>query len=328
MTFIRVAHLVDDTTAGGVMRVVDHMMTAPRLTRLAQHRLLQVDRNQLSAGHVEADVIISHLAINWRIVPLLASLRALHPKARLIHIEHSYTESFTALNVEYKRRFGVLLKLSYAMFHAVVAVSAAQGKWLKDKGLVRPAALHIIPSCVDLSAFRELAPATGTVKTIGAVGRLEPQKGFDILIRAFRNISNPDLALYIYGQGAQEKFLRTLAAGDSRIHFKGFAADPVAAMSGLDAVMMPSRWEAYGLVAIETLAAGRRLLVNDVDGLKDHLFQGAQLVDGPIIKAWQTALEELVLAPPQERAFGKAYNYEREFSDSWNKLCLSFGAAA
>lgn len=323
MTVIRVTHLVDDTTAGGVMRVVGHIMTTPDLTRETDHSLLEVKRNRLCIGRVEADVIVSHLAISWRLLPLLAALRVLNPTARLVHVEHSYTKCFTALNVRRKRRFGALLKLSYALFHDVVAVSAAQGKWLRDEGIVRPDALHVIPSCVDLSAFRELAPPEGAVKTIGAIGRLEPQKGFDILIKAFRELSDPNLALHIYGQGAEERMLRDLAAGDPRIHFKGFSSNPVAAMTGLDAVMMPSRWEAYGLVAIETLAAGRRLLVSNVDGLTDHLPHGAALVDGAGIAPWQSALEELFAAPPRRRGLGHAHNYEKHFSDCWKSLFLS-----
>lgn len=328
MTVVRVAHLVDDTTAGGVMRVVSHMMAAPDLTRGADHSLLEVKRNRLCLGQVEADVIISHLAISWRLLPLLAALRVLNPAARLVHVEHSYTKSFTALNVRRKRRFGVLLNLSYAMFHDIVAVSAAQGQWLRDEGFVRSAALHVIPSCVDLSAFRKLAPPEGAVRAIGAIGRLEPQKGFDVLIKAFRDIRDPGIALHIFGQGADEKLLRDLAAGDPRIHFNGFAADPVAAMAGLDAVVMPSRWEAYGLVAIETLAAGRRLLVSNVDGLTDHLPYGAALVDGAGIRPWQRALEELSAAPPRPRGLGCAHNYERHFSDCWNTLFLSPGIAS
>lgn len=323
MKAVRVTHLVDDTTAGGVMRVIDHMMTAPDLTRDADHSLLEVKRNRLSARRLNADVIISHLAISWRLVPVLAALRALNPKASFIHVEHSYTKNFTALNVRRKRRFGALLRVSYALFHNIVAVSKAQGEWLMNKGFVQPSALHVIPSCVDLSAFRELAPPRGAVRTIGAIGRLEPQKGFDVLIEAFRAIDNPSLALHFYGQGAEESRLRELAAGDPRIHFNGFVTDPVAAMTGLDAVVMPSRWEAYGLVAIEALAAGRRLLVNNVDGLADHVAQGATMVDDLTIKRWQAALEELSSALPQHRGAGQAHHYERHFANCWKALILS-----
>ena len=92
-----------------------------------------------------------------------------------------------------------------------------------------------------------------------------------------------------------------LANGDPRIEFKGFAPAPVAAMAAVDIVAMPSRWEAYGLVAIEALAAKRNLLVSSIDGLKDHLEKGAQAVQpGGDIESWQQAIEQATAACPSE----------------------------
>jgi glycosyltransferase involved in cell wall biosynthesis len=64
-------------------------------------------------------------------------------------------------------------------------------------------------------------------------------------------------------------------------------------MASVDAVVMPSRREPYGLVALEALAAGRALLVSDVDGLRDHARNGAITVKGLTAAAWADALEEL-----------------------------------
>ncbi|MFG6596088.1 glycosyltransferase [Sulfitobacter sp. 1A13368] len=92
-----------------------------------------------------------------------------------------------------------------------------------------------------------------------------------------------------------------LANGDPRIKFKGFAPAPVAAMAAVDIVAMPSRWEAYGLVAIEALAAKRNLLVSSIGGLKDHLEKGAQAVQpGGDIESWQQAIEQATAACPSE----------------------------
>ena len=84
--------------------------------------------------------------------------------------------------------------------------------------------------------------------------------------------------MHLYGQGEEEDTLRALAVGDKRIQFKGFAASPTAAYAQVDAVIMPSRWEAYALVAIEALSAGRGVLCADIDGLRDHAASGAKVV--------------------------------------------------
>lgn len=286
----RVLHLVDDTTAGGVMRVLDHLLHAPALAAIARHQLAEVARGRISCRRMKADVIVSHLAISWRALPMLAALRARHPNTPIIHVEHSYTQAFVAENVRHKRRFATLLRLAYRLFDKVVAVSRAQALWLAASGAVAPSRLALIRSCVDLSAFRAVPAVQRPARVIGAIGRLDRQKGFDTLIAAFRRLPQPDLALQIYGEGPEAAPLRRLAGDDRRIRFMGFAADPVAAMAAVDVVAMPSNWEAYGLVAIEALAAGRGLLVNPVDGLTDHLAQGAIGVTDTSVRAWQTAL--------------------------------------
>ena len=175
---------------------------------------------------------------------------------------------------------------------------------------------------MDLSAFRALAAPVGPVRVIGAIGRLDDQKGFDILVRAFRRTTNPGIALHIYGEGAQEGRLRALAEDDPRILFKGFAPEPVAAMAAVDAVAMPSRWEAYGLVAIEALAAQRPLLVNGIDGLSDHVPNGARQVAGQDVQSWQEALETLtdVNAPASQTLAENSASPERVFETAWVAL--------
>ncbi|KEJ96015.1 Glycosyltransferase involved in cell wall bisynthesis [Pseudosulfitobacter pseudonitzschiae] len=322
MTRLRVLHLVDDTTAGGVMRVLDHILTAPALAQQADHSLRCIKRGSLLTARLDADVIVSHLAISWRALAMLVALRLMHPRTPLIHVEHSYTDHFTRHNVTRKRRFATLLRTAYALFNHVVAVSHAQGAWLVETGAVKPAALLVIQSCVDLSAFRALAAPVGPVRVIGAIGRLDDQKGFDILVRAFRRTTNPGIALHIYGEGAQEGRLRALAEDDPRILFKGFAPDPVAAMAAVDAVAMPSRWEAYGLVAIEALAAQRSLLVNGIDGLSDHVPNGARQVAGQDVQSWQEALETLtdVNAPASRTLAENSASPERAFETAWVAL--------
>ncbi|WP_371153841.1 glycosyltransferase [Jannaschia sp. 2305UL9-9] len=290
----RIVHLVDDTTAGGVMRVLDHIMTAPPMGELADHSLQRIDRGKVSLAGMDADIVVSHLAVSWRAMPMLMALRLRHPNTPLVHVEHSYTEAFVALNVARKGRFATLLRLAYGLFNRVVAVSQAQGDWLVRSGAVPMAKLDVIRSCVDLSAFRAVPALATPPRVIGAIGRLDRQKGFDTLIRAFRNLPQTDIALHIYGEGDQEAALRALAGDDPRIRFMGFSADPVAAMAAVDIVAMSSAWEAYGLVAIEALAAGRGLLVNDIDGLVDHAPNGAQTVEGGTVAAWQRALADAV----------------------------------
>ena len=271
-----VVHLIDDATAGGVTRVVDHILTDDGMAKLGTHHAKQIARGVPRWQSFDADVIVSHLSISWRNLPVLLAIRAANPGKKLVHIEHSYTEAFVALNVKKKKRFFNLLKIAYAVFDTIVAVSEGQAAWISRQGLCSDRKLRVIQSCIDLAPFASLAPRSGEKTVFGAIGRLDRQKGFDTLIKAFRRIEDDDAELRIYGAGEEEAALRNLAAGDTRIVFCGFANDPLKAYRDVDVVVMPSRWEAYGLVAIEALTAKRQLITSDVDGLLDHRMHGAR----------------------------------------------------
>jgi len=287
-----IIHLIDDTTPGGVLRVVDHIRTHPKLSGDMRHEIRQIKRGGLSAPRLQGDLIVSHLAINWRALPCLMQLRALNAGIPMLHVEHSYTAGFVAHNVPSQLRFYTLLRTAYALFDKVAAVSAAQRDWMAARELVDDARLELLRSTVDVIPFLRLPPVKRAPKVIGAIGRLDSQKGFDILIRAFRACNRADLRLEIFGDGAERAALEKLASGDTRITFHGYSDNQVAIMASVDVVAMPSRWEAYGLVALEARAAGRGMLVSGVDGLADHLRDGAQRVDSTI-KGWVAALEAL-----------------------------------
>ena len=320
-----VMHLVDDATAGGVMRVLDHITTAPEMTAFARQTVMQVRRGRPYVRRIDADVIVSHLSVSWRTLPALIALRALHPHRPLIHVEHSYTEAFAAQNVTAPTRFLALLRTAYALFDQVVAVSTPQAGWLLDQGLVESQRLSVIKSCVSLDAFAALPAPPSRARILGAIGRLDRQKGFDVLIKAFRITQGPDLRLRIVGDGQERAALEALAVGDTRIEFTGAMTDPVAAMNSVDAVFMPSRWEAFGLVALEARAARRPVVVARVDGLLDHAGPGVVMVDDLSPLAWSKAISELVGKDrgPDMDASGKsglATAAQSDLAEGWRKL--------
>ncbi|WP_323770019.1 glycosyltransferase [Antarctobacter sp.] len=313
-----VLHLIDDTTAGGVMRVLDHIRHCPLMARNAVHSVQPVLRGK-PLPPVAADVVVSHLTVSWRMLPMLILFRARNATTPLVHVEHSYTEGFAALNVSAKRRFHTLLRTTYALFDRVVAVSRGQARWMQARKLVSDKALQVINPVVDLQGFRALPPASATRRTVGAIGRLDPQKGFDMLIPAFRALARRDIRLNVYGDGSERAALEALAEGDDRIRFMGHAASPEAAMAEVDVVAMPSRWEAFGLVALEARAAGRPLVSSGVDGLSDQTAGRTETVAGWSVDSWSRALGRALNVPggvtddPTDRA-------ETDFANAWDRL--------
>jgi glycosyltransferase involved in cell wall biosynthesis len=135
------------------------------------------------------------------------------------------------------------------------------------------------------------------------LGRLDPVKGTDILIRAVRAIVDADVSLDVFGvaQGgsgaAHGEGLRALAAGDDRIRFRPVIArdDLVAALGHYDLVAVPSQsLETGPLVVLEAFAAGVPVIGSALGGIADRVVDG---VNGILVRsyasvsAWREAIE-------------------------------------
>ena len=201
----KVLHLVDDDTAGGVMRLLDFLRSDRNLAQTAMHEVKFAKRGKVIRNLKHADVIISHLAVSWRSLPVLIALRTAYAHKPLIHVEHNYTKQFMAHNVPNHYRFKTLLKISYSCFNRIISVSIGQKDWLLNNHLIPVEKIALIQSCVDLTAFRALPAPSGPSRVFGAIGRLDKQKGFDILIKAFRLCSDPNIKLHVIGEGPQKK---------------------------------------------------------------------------------------------------------------------------
>lgn len=319
----RICHLVDDTSPGGVTRFLDYMRASQEVSALGEHVVVPVRAGFSKPPRPKADVIVSHIVLSWKNLPFFLALRAANAGTPMVHMEHSYSPAFQKLHVTSTRRFHAMLGVSLSLFDRVITICTAQRQWLAEAVGVPRSKLCLIPPCVNLGGYLALAPVEGPIASIGAFGRFDTQKGFDVLIPAFRMAELEGVTLDIFGDGPQGKQLRSLAAGDPNIIFHGFSDNPAAAMATVDAVAMPSRREPYGLVALEALAAGRALLVSRVDGLLDHALNGAIPVERLTVENWSQALRKLsASADVTKRSYARqlASRAEAKFVESWSLL--------
>lgn len=303
------------------MRLLDFIKSSDVLQAQADHQIVPIKRGTLAAPSLSASMIISHLSVNWRMLPFFVTLKSRHPKTHLVHIEHTYSKSFFQNEVRSQGRFLTLLRTTYSLFNTVVSVSKAQGQWFQAQGLVTPRKHCIIPPCVSLDVFLEL-PLPKSTLSIGAIGRLGPEKGFDLLIKAFITSQIPNTKLHIYGDGPERAYLEECASSHPDIIFHGFIKNPVKAMENIDIVAIPSKRETYGLVALEAMAAGRTVLVSGVDGLRDHIENGAVKVREPTIDGWVEALKvsQSTNGIAQRHARKRAQHSQRIFFENWFEL--------
>jgi len=121
---------------------------------------------------------------------------------------------------------------------------------------------HYLPNFVPEMTAPPIArasldtPAGATLAL--ALGRLHPNKGFDVLIEALARA--PGVHLWLAGEGPERTQLEAradrLAVGD-RIRFLGWREDTAALLAAADMLVCPSRHEPLGNVVIEAWAAGR-----------------------------------------------------------------------
>jgi len=158
----------------------------------------------------------------------------------------------------------------------VVAVSRFVAARIAKRFGVEPPVLQVVYNGVDVDRFQiQSLPSTctGTI----CVAALIPEKGVDILIRAF---SHPELVgeeLTICGDGHQRLELEALAARlgiAERVRFLGLRDDVQLLVGSASLAVHPAVWdEAFGLTIAEAMAAGRPVVgcaVGAVAELIDH----------------------------------------------------------
>lgn len=130
---------------------------------------------------------------------------------------------------------------------------------------------------VDRSVVRAELGVQPDEILLGSVGRLVPQKGFDVLLRALALIPRSDIRLFIAGVGADEAKLRALAAElnlHGRVCFAGYRRDVPRLMQCFDLYTHASRFEGMPIVVLEAMASGCPVVATAVDGTRELIDDG------------------------------------------------------
>lgn len=140
---------------------------------------------------------------------------------------------------------------------------------------------------------------------IFAYGRLESVKGFDLLIGAFADanqISPIHFNLLIAGAGTAKKQLIQLVQNLGLIdcvHFLGHQSSKQiqSYIRGSQFVIVPSRQESFGLVVLETMAQGRRIIATNVGGIPEFIALKDNLLVEPTVESLKNALQDWLSQP-------------------------------
>lgn len=146
----------------------------------------------------------------------------------------------------------------------------ALSEWTKKKfGLSRA---QVLPAGVDEALFRDIMPALRDDGFVLYVGRLHiKNKGLDTLIEALRGLN---VRLVLAGRGRDEEGLKDMARGLD-VEFRGFVseAEKMELMQRASLLILPSRFEGWGIVVLEAAVCGKPVIVSDIPEL-DYAVKG------------------------------------------------------
>jgi D-inositol-3-phosphate glycosyltransferase len=214
-----------------------------------------------------------------------------------------------------------------AAANALVANTNAEAASLVSLYDACPDIVHVVSPGVDLYTFtpgqgrntaREFVGLPKDALVVSFVGRIQPHKGPEVLIRATSELVKHSpllrhkLIVNIIGgaSGANTeevdrlKELATWLAIDDVVRFSPPVprADLAQWYRAADLVVVPSYSESFGLVALEAQACGTPVVATAVGGLRTAVADGISgvLVDGHDPKAWSSVIARL-LQEPQRR---------------------------
>lgn len=273
---------------------------------------------------VDHSLFVSHFALYA--FPLLLRLR------RIPHVVHFHgpwaVESAHEKEPPWTIAAKYLVERSvYSSARKLIVLSESFQDLLTRYYGINPDRIAVIPGGIDLARFHPMERAEARrllgwpqdARIAFSVRRLVPRMGLDHLLEAVAAI--PSLTLVIGGTGPLEQSLRrqceTLGLSH-RVIFTGFIPDDLlpAAYSAADFSVVPSEaLEGFGLVALESLACGRPVLVTPVGGLPEIVspLDPAMVMSHSITESLQHVMAHPDSLPSEEkcRAYATGFSWQK-----------------
>ena len=201
----------------------------------------------------------------------------------------------------------VLKHLTARHLAAHVAVGERSSSEVARLAGVRPESIRTIYNGVpDLELEPLPRPAEGPV--IGSLGRLEPQKGFDVLVHSLRQL--PGVTAVVVGDGSERERLVRLAERlgvSERLVLPGRNDDARRYLTTFDVFVLPSRFEAFPLAIVEAMLAGLPVVATDVGSVAEAVLDGqtGRLIARDEPGSLADAVRDLLEDPERARELGR-----------------------
>jgi glycosyltransferase involved in cell wall biosynthesis len=225
------------------------------------------------------DIVHSHSAMSS--IPAAAA-RWRHRDAVFIHTMHASREWGTGLVAAMLQQ--ALTRFAFPLsFDAETGVSAQNTQIVNETVAARLRRMRAlrIPNAIDINELARAAPSSATPDrgVVGAVGRLDPVKGFDRLINAIPLVkaSVPEAKVVLVGSGPAGDALaaqaRRLGLGPDDIQFVGQQMNIVDWMRRMEILVQPSRAEGLPTVTLEAMALDLPIIASSIPAFREIIQQ-------------------------------------------------------
>lgn len=298
---IRVLHAIQNLNYGGMERLFADIVRLLDPERFESHVMYVNYLGRFGEGLERYATI--HQAVplpRWSMLhpgPLIRQIRDIAPDVMHTHSGVWYKFTMAArqadvprlIHTEHGRRFPdplldrMIGRMASKRTDVVVAVSGVLAEHLRARVVARPERLVLLPNGVDTDLHRPL-PDTGKIRRelalgpdtpiIGSIGRLEPIKGYDVMLEAFallrRRWSGGNAPVLVVGgegseRGRLDQLLRERGL-EGQAFLLGWRDDVRDLHSSFSFFTMTSRSEGTSVSLLEAMSAGLVPLVTEVGG--------------------------------------------------------------
>lgn len=296
----------------------------------AAHVLLRTWRPDVVHAH---DWLVTHPAVavaDLVDVPLIATMHATEAGRHSGWLSQSLNQQVHSVEWWLANRADAVVTCSTAMRREVAHLFDVDTDLITviHNG-IQPRSWRV--GSADVTAVRDRHSPDGAPLLV-FFGRLEWEKGAHDLVAALPRIraQHPGTRLIIAGKGHQEQELMAVARKyrvRRSVSFVGHLSDRElrAALAAADAVVLPSRYEPFGIVALEAAAAGAPLVASTAGGLGEVVVDGRTGVSFPPgnVPALANAVHTVLADPAAAKTRAKAARDRLAVDFDWDRIAAA-----
>lgn len=341
---MRILFVIDSLSGGGAEKLMSDMLPLIQKNNICELLLLTKRNDKYSEGLLERGIKVSVIPHSKH----LDRIKYIRDYAIKNHFDVVHANlfpvtyycaaakklsgsSFPALcmtehNTDNRRRhipwMRPLEKMIYSAYDGVISISQqtqeALLEWIEPK---KKEKFVVIENGVPLQNFfaaqpydkkEVVADYKDNEVLLGMVGSFTEQKGHTFMLEVLANLPTY-FRLVCVGEGPMEELVRHKAEElkiSNRITFLGFRKDVARIMKTVDISVIPSKWEGFGLVAVEAMACGNPIVVSDVPGLAEVVGDAGAKIPFGEVEQFADAVKQITLPVDSTQIIKQAEKYD------------------